>query len=44
MSTQNYGAGIEVLAPVTSEFAPILTPEAVAFVARLHRACNARRL
>jgi len=44
MSTPNYGAGIEILAPVTPEFAPILTPEAVAFVAKLHRACNARRL
>jgi malate synthase len=44
MSTQNYGAGIEVLAPVTDEFAPILTPEAIAFVAQLHRALNARRL
>lgn len=44
MSTPNYGAGIEILAPVTPEFAPILTPEALAFVAKLHRACNARRL
>ena len=44
MSTPTYGAGIEILAPVTPEFAPILTPEAVAFVAKLHRACNARRL
>jgi len=44
MSTQNHGAGIEVLAPITTEFAQILTPEAIAFVAKLHRALNARRL
>ncbi|MEO8038692.1 MAG: malate synthase A [Betaproteobacteria bacterium] len=44
MSTQTYGAGIDVLAPVTAEFAQILTPEAIDFVARLHRAFNPRRL
>ena len=43
MSTPSYGPGIEILAPVTPEFAQILTPEAVAFVAKLHRALDARR-
>ena len=42
MSTPSYGPGIEILAPVTPEFAQILTPEAVAFVAKLHRALDAR--
>jgi len=35
--------GVEIAAPVSTEFAEILTPEAVAFVARLHRQFNARR-
>ena len=43
MSAPSYGPGIEILAPVTPEFAQILTPEAVAFVARLHRSFDARR-
>ena len=44
MTTQSFGQGIEILAPITPEFAQILTPEAIAFVAKLHRAFNARRL
>jgi malate synthase len=43
MSAPSYGPGIEILAPVTPEFAQILTPEAVAFVAKLHRSFDARR-
>jgi len=43
MSAPSYGPGIEILAPVTPEFAQILTPEAVAFVAKLHRSFEARR-
>jgi len=39
----NYPAGVEVKGPVTPEFAEILTPEAVGFVAALHRAFNAKR-
>ncbi|MCW5625011.1 MAG: malate synthase A, partial [Burkholderiales bacterium] len=44
MTTPTYGPGIEILGPVTPEFAEILTPDAVAFLAKLHRQCNARRL
>jgi len=36
--------GVQVLAPISTEFAEILTPEALAFVAKLQRAFNARRL
>ncbi len=43
MSAPSFGPGIEILAPVTPEFAQILTPEAVAFVAKLHRSFDARR-
>ncbi len=35
--------GVRVVAPVSPEFAAILTPEALAFVARLHRAFNPTR-
>ncbi len=42
MST-NYPDGVEVLAPVSAEFAEILTPEAMSLVAKLHRAFNSRR-
>ena len=35
---------IQISAPVTPDFARILTPEALAFVAGLHRSFNARRL
>src|SRR5687768_7333815 len=36
-------AGIEVTAPISKEFAEILTPEAMAFVAKLHRTFETRR-
>ncbi len=35
--------GVSISAPISAEFARILTPEALAFVAKLHRAFNARR-
>jgi malate synthase len=38
-----YATGIEITAPVTPEFAEILTPEAMNFVAKLARAFEARR-
>jgi malate synthase len=38
-----YGKGVEFKAPVTAQFAEILTPEAVAFVSELHREFNGRR-
>ncbi len=37
------GSGVRVTGPVTPEFAAILTPEAVDFVAALHRAFSDRR-
>ncbi|KAI9591563.1 malate synthase, glyoxysomal [Syncephalis fuscata] len=37
-------AGVQVLAPVTPDQATILTPEALAFIAHLHRSFNATRL
>ncbi|HEX6288420.1 MAG TPA: malate synthase A [Herpetosiphonaceae bacterium] len=40
---QNDGQSIEVLAPVSSAFAEILTPEALSFVATLVRACEPTR-
>jgi len=43
MSTPNYGPGIEISGRITPEFARILTPEAVAFAARLQRAFGGRR-
>ncbi|WP_293935744.1 malate synthase A [Iodobacter sp.] len=36
-------AGIQVLGPVSSAFAPILTPDALAFLAELHRSFEPRR-
>lgn len=36
--------GVSILGPVSAEHAAILTPEAQAFVALLHRCFNARRL
>jgi malate synthase len=36
-------SGIQITAPVTDEFTQILTPEALAFVATLHRAFEPRR-
>src|SRR5205085_11705246 len=38
-----YATGIEITAPVPPEFAEILTPEAMNFVAGLSRAFEARR-
>jgi malate synthase len=35
--------GVEIVGPVSPEFAEILTPEALAFVVRLHRAFNPTR-
>jgi malate synthase len=35
--------GVEFLAPITENYAEILTPEAVAFIIDLHRTFNARR-
>ncbi|MBL0291135.1 MAG: malate synthase A [Betaproteobacteria bacterium] len=43
MSTPNYGPGIEITGRITPEFATILTPEAVAFAAKLQRAFGGRR-
>ncbi len=43
MTSPTFGPGIEILAPVTPEFAQIITPEAIAFVAMLHRALDTRR-
>jgi malate synthase len=42
-TTPQYGPGIEVSGRVTPEYAEILTPEAVAFAARLQRAFGSRR-
>jgi malate synthase len=36
-------AGIQITAPITAEYATILTPEALALVAKLHRAFEPRR-
>ena len=43
MSTPTYAPGIEINAPISAEFAAILTPEAMALVAKLHRAFEPRR-
>ncbi len=43
MSSPTYPTGIEITGPITPEFAEILTPEAVQFVATLQRAFNDRR-
>ena len=43
MSTPQYGTGIEITGRITPEYAQILTPEAVAFAAKLQRAFGARR-
>ncbi len=45
MTTQQtgYPVGVEFQAPITPEFAKILTPEAVALVAKLSRTFNKRR-
>ena len=38
-----YAEGIEILGPINSEFATILTPEAMNFVAKLERTFRVRR-
>jgi malate synthase len=43
MTMPDYGPGIEMAGRVTPEYAEILTPEAVAFAARLQRAFGGRR-
>ena len=43
MTAANYAPGIEIAGRVTPEYAEILTPEAMAFVARLQRAFGDRR-
>ena len=43
MTTPTYGPGIEINAPISADFATILTPEAMALVAKLHRAFDPRR-
>jgi len=43
MSTPTYGPGIEIRGRITPEYAEILTPEAVAFAAKLQRAFGGRR-
>ena len=43
MSTASYGPGIEITGRITPEYAQILTPEAVAFAAKLQRAFGGRR-
>ncbi len=43
MSTQPFGPGIEITGRITPEYAQILTPEAVAFAAKLQRAFGDRR-
>jgi malate synthase len=43
MTTPAYGAGIEISGRITPDYAEILTPEAVAFAAKLQRAFGGRR-
>ena len=43
MSSPQYGPGIEITGRITPEYAQILTPEAVAFAAKLQRAFGGRR-
>ena len=43
MDTSTFGPGIEILGPITADYSEILTPEAVAFVARLQREFGSRR-
>ena len=42
-ATPQYAEGIEIKAPVSAEFAEILTPEALSFIAKLARAFESRR-
>ncbi len=41
--SSEYPTGVEIAAPMTPEYAAILTPEAVGFVAKLQRTFGARR-
>src|ERR1700681_1703923 len=43
MSVRQYGPGIVISGPVTAAYAEVLTPEALAFTARLQRAFGGRR-
>src|SRR5512144_3194001 len=43
MSSASYGPGIEITGRITPEYQKILTPEAVAFAAKLQRAFGGRR-
>ncbi len=43
MDTSTFGPGIEILGPITADYSEILTPEAVAFIARLQRMFGTRR-
>ena len=43
MNTSIYAPGIEINAPISAEFAQVLTPKAMALVAKLHRAFEPRR-
>ncbi len=43
MSTPNYGPGVEITGRITSDYAQILTPGAVAFAVNLQRAFGDRR-
>jgi malate synthase len=43
MSDPNFGPGIEITGAITPEFAQILTPEALAFFASIHRKFEPRR-
>ncbi|MDP8939819.1 MAG: malate synthase A, partial [Actinomycetota bacterium] len=42
MAKQRYAEGVEISAPIPDEFSEILTPEAVAFVAKLSREFRGR--
>jgi malate synthase len=44
MPTQNFPSDIQVIGEITAEFSEILTPEALAFVAKLERTFRSRRL
>ena len=43
MSSRHYGPGIAISGPVSAAYAEVLTPEALAFAARLQRAFGGRR-
>src|SRR5829696_8609646 len=43
MTTPAFGPGIEITGPVSPDYAQVLTPEALAFAARLQRAFGGRR-